>query len=260
VADAVRQVYEQAPAIIDQLSADEKAFALEVSSMVAAGTDAETAVTMVREGLRRPKAERDLMTQAYRDEAKRNRGELADLVDDTFDTLFTWEPEVPMALEAEFGSLTESYYMRTGSADSARQLAWEDLTRVWGVTEIHGKRQLMKYPPEFAGGTRASFERETADIEGTIEIVADSRTARDGGKSYALVTIQDNGMPSAVTNDKGAEARWYPERTIDPEVARESQSRLTRSKKTRAIRQLYEGAGDVSLEDIRAMEDKLRGD
>jgi hypothetical protein len=147
VADAVRQVSEVAPALLEQLDADEKAFAIEVSSMVAAGANPEKAVETVREGLKRPEAEKDLLRQIFRDGSKDQRSDLQERINDDFDTWLTIQPDPPLALEAEFAQLSESYFLRTGNVRNARQLAWEDLKRVWGLSTVNGKRELIKYPP-----------------------------------------------------------------------------------------------------------------
>jgi hypothetical protein len=58
-------------------------------------------------------------------------------------------PEIPGAMLGEFAqSMKQYYYLRDGNAQQARDLAIQDLKRVWGVSEVNGSRQIMKYAPD----------------------------------------------------------------------------------------------------------------
>lgn len=197
MANLVDHIQTVSPSAISQFSADEKAFTLQVQEMVRAGTAPTTAVDLVRTRVfATSPAERDIVAANYRDESGDNEDALDDLIDDDFDSLFTFQPEAPSLLQAEFERLSETYFLKTHEINAARSLAWQDLQAVWGVSTINGSRQLMKYPPE----DRGEIDRE--DLPENAIVISDPQTARDG--TYSIVVIGDDDLPRIQT------FRWEP--------------------------------------------------
>lgn len=195
-----------------------KAMADSVSQAVKAGTPAPIAVELARqqtdlspqqlEGLKqRWLAAKPQVTQA---------GALTDLLksDREFKPgMFSELPDVPTQLQSEFDASTQRYFDYTGgNLEQARQLAFRDIQRVWGVSTVNGKREILPYAPEvnFPGLTAADVRQDlSATVEAnaqavrhydpntgdlvqaspapdTIRLVPTDRTARTGGLEWQL--------------------------------------------------------------------------
>jgi hypothetical protein len=74
-------------------------------------------------------------------------------------------PDLPPGMLGEFGANMKQYfYLRNGNAQEARDLAIADLKRTWGVTDVNGRRELMKYAPN-----RMFPGLETSDIRADMD-------------------------------------------------------------------------------------------
>lgn len=72
-----------------------------------------------------------------------------------FDTWFGAEPDVgfspgqELGIQAEFLAIAEdAFYQSNGDPDVAQNRAIEQMKRLYGVTELTGRKVLMKHPPE----------------------------------------------------------------------------------------------------------------
>jgi hypothetical protein len=251
----VARLMEEAPHVLDTMPREEKAFGTLVAGMVAAGTDPTRAVELARNQVYEvTDAERDALMARLkadeRDTRKANVRYLNSQVDRHFDPhLFRRQPEVPAALEGEFSTLFESYYLMTRDADSARQLAWTDVTSVWGRSEINpGRAQLMKYAPErlYGNGDRAPWMREQLDGElraagiedaRRVRVVADDRTARESHPTYALLHVDEDGLISPVLDEQSRPMRWRPDFAASEAGAKLRQDLDQRLDEARAARE-----------------------
>jgi hypothetical protein len=70
-------------------------------------------------------------------------------------------PPVPHAMAAEFQDFAHQYYLSTGGdLTQAKDLAMKAITGLWGVDEVGGNRQMLKYAPTrmFPGLTDSMIE------------------------------------------------------------------------------------------------------
>ena len=59
------------------------------------------------------------------------------------------DPTTQASLLAEYREAFKDRFIRVGGDEGeAKKLAMEDLKRTWGISEVSGDRQLMKFPPE----------------------------------------------------------------------------------------------------------------
>ena len=217
--DLLSRINEKSPQVLASVSRQAKAFALSVSKSVSAGTEPEVAVELARMNAYELTKEE---TQAIKDRTgfgstefrDQTRVFLDDMIDDDFDRFTISQPELPVAMEAEFNSLLSSYIGMTKNADQARELAYSDLKSVWAMTEVNGKPEMMKYSPELVYGSGGGAEwirdqliKEVKDLgyKGNPMIAVDPRTAREKSPSY-LVMVDGE----AVVGKDNQPLRWIP--------------------------------------------------
>lgn len=223
-ANTLARLQESAPQSLDSVPASEKAFAMQINTMVAAGTDPKQAVEIARHNVYQMTApEREVVKGNYHDAnyREKNLSTLTDYIDDAFDKPFRTEPEAPAAMQGEYSALTEQYFMQTQDIEQARALAWHDLSRVWGVTDLNGDGlSLMKYPPEkiyWNGQPNDWMAEQLAEdlqalgVSGEARIVSDHITARSKQPSYALMKRRKNGLFEPVLDKNNQPARWRPD-------------------------------------------------
>lgn len=143
--------------------------------------------------------------------------------------LFSNTPTVPPQLQADFERAAQQYYQMTGGdIDSARKLAGEAVVRggLWGVSEVNGKREIMKYAPEATSGLRtadvrtaiAEFVKGVAvpspDGHGTtmpldpqtVSLIASPDTDRTHGQVWNLGIHDEYGAPDVLRGPTGRPA------------------------------------------------------
>jgi hypothetical protein len=133
-----------------------RALASQINDAVRAGAPAARAVELARKNVSRSSAEIEGLKTLYRAEnnkiEKDNPKLLASLLssDDTYDpTVFGSAPDAPPALQGEFNQAVERYFgLVNGDAEKARELAFQDVKRKWGLSKVNGKPELMPYAPE----------------------------------------------------------------------------------------------------------------
>lgn len=160
--------------------ASTKAFAGMVNSMIEAGTLPEKAIETARMTVFEQKpAIIEQRKAEYREAAKNSNFALDNFIDRDMDpNLFSHQPAATTALQVDFNAQAQNYYLKTGDLDVARELAWKDLTRVYGVSQVNGVKQVMAAPPERFG---VKPEDVRADIGGFLKDhpQADGSTADD---------------------------------------------------------------------------------
>lgn len=132
-----------------------KAFAGMVNAMIEAGTSPERAVETARSTVYE---QREAVTKQRKTEyntVKDSNTALDSLINRDMDTgIFSSQPASNASwsgLRSDFNSQTEQYYLKTGDINLARELAWTDLKRVYGPSEVNGDKQVMVAPPERFG-------------------------------------------------------------------------------------------------------------
>jgi hypothetical protein len=164
-----------------------KAMASMVNSMISAGTQPETAVQMARDRIidANPAVVK-ARAQAYTDGGKNSlaagsSNALASFIDRDFDTWLTSQPAATQALDVDFRDLSERYFVRTGDISLARDLAWKDLTRVYGESRVNGTPQLIAFPPERFGVKPEDVRRDIQSfLTGRVEPIAPADLIENG--------------------------------------------------------------------------------
>jgi len=113
--------------------------------------------------------------------------------------------DVPVVsdMTAEYSRGVELYYGKTGDIELAKHMAYQNLQRTWGITEVAGKKRAMKFPPERTANLTtedvnaallgyAEFYQVNPD---NIRIVSDSYTARDLDSWRVMIVDPETGFP-----------------------------------------------------------------
>lgn len=222
-----------APDAVGEIDADTKAFASTVNAMIEAGTDPARAVETARANVFDLKPELiERRRTEYTQHAKQSDTVLNQLIDHEFDPgLFASPPSATAGLKADFVSQSERYYQKTGDIVLARQLAWADLKRVYGPSQVNGAGYMMAFPPERFGvppeeirADIGNFLKGNPQADGagaadvfvvpdaiTLRQVNDALDGRPVQPSYKLITasgdlvLDRHGVPKRYTVPSGEE-------------------------------------------------------
>lgn len=156
-------------------------------------------------------AQRKELNERYRVDkvARGNEEALDDLLsgDDQFDpSVFTSVPDVPIALRAEFNGLVEQYYAATGgNVEQARALAYKAIKSTWGLSNVNGRRELMKWAPERLGIPTEVIRRDIAESvkplgldPSKVKLVPNASTDRTRGVIWSLAYENEFGAVDVV--------------------------------------------------------------
>ena len=123
-------------------------------------------------------------------------------------------PDVPGAMRGDFEALTREFFATTGNIEDAQRLAGVQLHKSYGVTDVNGKPQIMKwgtnFPPEDKDVVREAIARVAAangfapegpgDVEhdpARIRLTPDPfSTDRTQGAAWRMTTYDKDGTPS----------------------------------------------------------------
>lgn len=237
-----------APDAVGEFDDDTKALGGTISSMIEAGTPTAQAVETARANvLDMSKETRERRLHAWKGSgnAAQINGQSAALnsfIDRDFDPgWFSSQPD-PVApgvarasgarvLSNDFDAQTERYFLKTGDITVARDLAWKDVTRVYGPSKVNGNFAMMAFPPERFGIKPEEIRTELGAFVTTnpqadestaadLVLVPDSLTLRSVGDamsgqavrpSYAVVgksgdqVLDNHGVPVRWTIPSGEE-------------------------------------------------------
>lgn len=206
-----------------------KAMAHTISVATQAGTDPVTAVTMARENAERSKSQQTMLDAQWNKQFPSGPGSQArrETMDDAAiqaglkddpayrgpGAFFRADvPTPPTAMAAEFNDLTREYFNHTGgNLAQAHQLALNDLKSTWGVSEVNGQRELMKYAPErMVPGLTADEVKTDIAASGhpAARIAESAETGPSGGKVWNLTAKDEFGAYDVVRDKNGLPMRY----------------------------------------------------
>ena len=239
-----------------------------VASMINAGAKPERAVQTAIDTEKVSDQVLATRNRAYGQFQKSNSGALKGFIDRDLDpSIFYSQPAATQALSNEFDRQTRDYFRQTNDIDLARALAWTDLRRVYGTSEVNGKREVVAFPPERFTVTPQEVRKELQDLiahnpqaDGSnaedLKVVADSDTMRnvsaamDGHRvrpSYRLVTKtgdlarDKNHVPLRyfIPDDEEIYSRYQKKQQ---ELADEGRADVLDAKEYRAKKRVYNDA------------------
>lgn len=259
------------------VGAPERAMASGIYEATKAGTDPVAAVEMARENAKLSKTQRQVLDQQWKDQTGSYFGKQtaamdssairAGLKDDPHYNppgLFSGSvPQPPLAMSAEYAHLVQSYFYHTnGNVEAAKKLAIQDLKSTWGVSDVNGSRELVKYAPErmVPGLTSDMVRKDIADTvkdekfpqpkdapydPKTVKLVEDpTATAASQGRVWNLTAPDKFGAADVLRDKSGMPLRYaLPEPKQAIKVAKADQDakdmqRVIRAQETASLARL----------------------
>lgn len=200
-----------------------RASAHTINTAVAAGTDPLVAVAMARENAAKTETQLKFLDSQWNSqfpkgihevvEAKAIRDGLkSDPLYSGPGLIFKAEvPTVPNAMAAEYNDLTREYFNHTnGNLQQARALALNDLKGTWGVSQVNGQRELMKYAPErmFPGLTSTAIRSDIDAVAPGGHLVESTETAASRGMIWNIATKDEFGAYDVKRDKDGLPLRY----------------------------------------------------
>ena len=144
-----------------------------------------------------------------------------------------WSDEFMANHEEQLNDLFESHYLRTGDEDIARDYAFSEMNKVYGVSGVTGDNVIMSHPPEkyynmpvdamkdqllsevkegmnWEATTKLASGLSKTNAEPEVRIISDTVTESDAKKGKPptyLVVVDDEFF----TDDEGKFLRWSPD-------------------------------------------------
>ncbi len=197
-AQFLSSLHEIAPQALEGVDERSLAFSSLVSDSASAGTDPKEAVDMARSIVyETPKELIEQLKVRYRADKldDTSNAALTAYLDEDFDPgVFSGQPVAPVELQAAFSAQARRYYDITrGDIGKARDLAWKDIKRVAGVSEVNGVKQLMLMPPESFGVTP---DMVRADLTEFVK----ANPPPDGSTAEELIFVPDSATQQDAVN------------------------------------------------------------
>jgi len=168
---------QQSPEAAGDLDVDTRAFLGQLAGMVEAGARPLAAFETARANVFEARKDvRDARDAAYREHAKTSESALTSFIDRDFDPdLFTAQPGATQLLRADFDRQSAAYFSKVGDITLARDLAWQDIRRVYGTTRVNGDAVVTAFPIERFGFTPEEVRESLADylVESGRSVKAD---------------------------------------------------------------------------------------
>lgn len=188
-AQFLSSLHETAPQALEGVDERTRAFASLVTDTAGAGTDPKEAVDLAKKIVyETPKEVVEQLQTQYRADKydATSDSTLNSYINDEFDSALAVQPEAPLEMRAAFNAQTKRYFTITrGDISKARALAWQDLKRNYGVSEVNGVRQMMMLPPENFGVTK---EMVRADLDAFVT----ANPPPDGSTAEDLMIVPDS--------------------------------------------------------------------
>lgn len=246
-ADMIEKIRITSPKSTADFDSKDLSFAKQVVGFVSSGVPREKAIELVTKNVyQTTDAEKAVYQAAFKEVQDKSGAWLDNMIDEEIDEFwFMAQPKATMSMTAEFDALTKSYVATTGGdVETARQLAWDDMQRVWGGTEIGPEgKQMFKYSPEVIYGNgygksdwvTNQFKSDTKGLNEPF-ITYDAQTARERYPSYPVMHKDENGRFVPFLID-GIPQRWKPNMKESEEYKAfeaEKASAVERAKQERA--------------------------
>lgn len=188
------------------------AIANEINANTHAGMAPAAAYQTAVQTVDRPEAQAKVIKANYAQIVKQdpngNGKALQDAMDAQVPGLFAKAPPAPVPLQAEYSRLVSTYYGMTQNIDTARKLAVQQTQTTWGMSQMNGTPELVKYPPEKLGITPQVIRSDVAASvkaagyagdPSQVHLTPNSNTDASGGRIWTLTHVDPKtGFPDVL--------------------------------------------------------------
>ncbi len=219
------------------------ALSFEINKNVKLGLPAVKAVQMAMANMAQDKSQAEIITKNYNKELRSDPGGNTKTLQKTLNSatpgIFSKAPPVPIQMQAENEQLVSTYYSMTQNMDTARQLAEKQLRTSWGVSNMNGKPELVKYPPERLGVTSDIIRSDLADHAKAVgftgdpaelQLVPGPYTDSSGGRAWRVehadpktgvrdVVLDKNNVPIGYVIPTGIDFEKTRQALLDKKIA-----------------------------------------
>jgi hypothetical protein len=187
-ADTVARMRNAAPRAFEYLDDDHRlgAMADSITNLTGAGMDPANAVRIARENYTQGESNKKLMDEKWN--AARPFGPRDDAIDGVLKNQISADPRLtvpgrfwgrnsvdrPPAMQADYHTLVRQYFDHNGGDPvAAERSAARDIGTVWGITQMNGAPEIVRYAPERMfrapdGGPGLSAEDIRTDVASTV--------------------------------------------------------------------------------------------
>lgn len=243
-----------------------KAYAEQVSSLVAVGASPASATETVRENMKIPKARQDELRAIYTKEkyAGENTGELQSLMDsdDAFDVaVIGGAPGPSLAMRDEYNAAVRTYFEKTnGNIKAARELAWKDIRGVYGYSKVNGEPEILKHAPELRyPGVDVTVIRSDIDAVGKaagittpVRMVPSQATDTTQGLLWELHTTDEDGYEVVLLDEQNRPVQYAIPTDTKPYLDAQEKAKAEAVERARKVgeqrRKALDNLGNAMLE------------
>lgn len=273
--DLLNRLITDNPALTEQFSDKDVAYATGVDRLQRAGVPIEEALSIQKEWLTRPIQERKKEVMSgyqgsdFNDEVTQR---VDNFIDANFDnSWFSSQPEASQAMKADYSVVYEKYLTLTGNPDDAAVLTNKKINNKWGVTYINGEPEMMAYPPEkmLAGSAEEQqwIQDDIANVKESIAkgssnflvgeeaykvtLVADAKLMSGGVPRYLVMIQDENGIYSPHLSANGNPMYWtasYKDSKEYKESIAEQEAKVASAKeRAQSVNQYQDEAGEGGI-------------
>ena len=195
-ANQIQQLRSENPVLIDDFSSEDLRIANTVTALISSGHDPKDAVIRTMDLL---KTSPDIIEQRkleYQDDPIDAKG----AIEGECNNLFWPDPDVPELMKRDFERLASTEYELTGSRESAKKTALDNITRVWSKSGVGTNDGWVKNPPEKyysapvpTDNTKWMNEQlgEDFGVEPERLVVSDANRKVNGKPVYTVYKLDD---------------------------------------------------------------------
>ena len=149
-AQTMRAIEQGNPRVIGDFANDDIEMGVMINSSIDAGYTPAQAYNRAKEVMNVTPQIKSARKEDYKAMMDEDKSFIKNTIDKEFETsvFFGSDYEIPTELRQQFAQQIEQEYLRTGNIDSASKAAAIQLSKIYGKTEVNGKKTFMRNAPE----------------------------------------------------------------------------------------------------------------
>lgn len=235
--DTIARLRNLNPQLLNDFADEDLRLGNVVGSLTQAGIPPQQALNLAQDSLKVDKAtfetrQRDYELVRGKTETERAQADKR-WMEGKLNSIWSFDPTIDPLMHAEFNSLAQSEYVKTGNLDASRQFALDHVNRMWGRTEVGGDRRYMKWAPENFYGINNLSPKQNAEwmneqllqdvqkgafvnpdnplTKDRLVLMPDPTRTNQGRPVYQVSIKGEDGILHTVTDNGGRPLSWVPD-------------------------------------------------